>query len=638
VAAFTGSHRHIVDYLGEEVLQRQPAAVQEFLQQTSILDRFTGPLCEAVTGQTDSQRLIRGLERDNLFLVPLDDERHWYRYHHLFAQVLRQRLQQAPGTNTLDLHHRAAAWLEQDCLTHEAVHHWLAAGDFEQAARLIEQIHGAKWQSGEIKTLQDWLAALPAAAWHAHPRLWLVEAWAAMTVGDFEAADTALSEAEQAVARLDATKARLSRPEVAAFRACHAGLVQDPMAVELARQALRDLPSDYWMRGMLVVFLSGAYYLSGDLEAASEVLAQAPAQPPHHIHLLAFGSQLELAKGRLNRAVRLFQRALALAEPGGQPLPFVGTLVTYMTAGMVLYERNDLEQAEAYLKRCLALAASLGSQEVQLCNLSYLMLVSLVRHDLDRAVAYGAQIDDLLLKQRFVPSTMAMVNYHRLLLLLRQGNPAAAGAWAEAYSDESGPLNAYAFHRLALPQILMVSGSPALAAEKLALLVQEARNTGHGNLLIKGLVLQALAVEARGQRAQSELILERALALAEPEGFVRSFVDEGAPMRAMLARVTGERQPYARRLLAAFELTPASPPGRPAAPIPAAQLLEPLHDRELEVLHLIAQGFSNGEIAERLVLGKATIKTHINRLFHKLDVTSRTQALVRARALGLLAD
>lgn len=252
VEAFTGSHRFILDYLTDEVLQQRPKGTGDFLLQTSILDRLCGSLCDAVTGQRDGQMTLERLEQANLFIVALDDERKWYRYHHLFAEVLRQGLQRSLSAEVVaDLHCRASTWYEQEGLVDEAVHHALVGYDFEQAARLIEGVHSTKWQTGEIKTLQGWLAALPVAAWRTHPRLWLVQAWAAMTLGEFSEADEKLREAEAAVALLDEASARSLLPEVLAFRASYASLIRDPSAVQLAQQALRDLPQDYWLRGML---------------------------------------------------------------------------------------------------------------------------------------------------------------------------------------------------------------------------------------------------------------------------------------------------------------------------------------------------------------------------------------------------
>ncbi len=655
VAAFTGSHRFIVDYLVEEVLRQQPDDLLAFLRQTAILEALSGPLCEAVTGRKDSQAVIEHLERVNLFLIPLDDEGHWYRYHHLFADALRHRQRQTHPAEAPALHRRAAAWFAENGMLHEAIQHALAGQDYAQAARWIERIHGDKWQSGEIQTLDRWLQAMPLEVWSAYPRLWLVKAWASMTVGEFEAADADLRAAEAAVERLDEASARLSRPEVAAFRASHASLVQDPRAVELAEAALRELPGDYWMRGMLVVFLGASHYVRGELAAASQVIEQArdevrslPVARPHQLHLLAFGSQLELAKGNLNRARALLNQALAAAEPAGKPLLYVGTLLTYMTAGMVLFERGELDQAQAVLERCRDMAMRFGSAEVQVYALSYLSRIALARDDAPAAADLDAQVAELLSAHQFSPSILAYVNYHRFLLLLSQGNLTAAGAWVEAHAEAPGPLNAYAFHRLALPQYLLAAGSPEEAQAELARLVEEAAGTGHNCLLIRALVLRVAALEALGRGSQAWQSLDRALGLAAPEGFTRAFFDAGPALGTLLRTWRMARTApgaastaspsliaFADRLLAGWPM-PATAAQAAATPAAAGPLIEPLREREQEVLRLIAQGYSNQEIAAKLVVGVSTVKTHINHLFQKLSVSSRTQAIARGRELGLL--
>ncbi len=652
IEAFTGTHRYILDYLTDEVLERRPRGTKNFLLQTSILDRLCGPLCDALTGGSDSQATLERLEQANLFIVPLDDERRWYRYHHLFAEVLQARLRQSQPDNVPELHRRAREWLEQNGLMHEAVNHALAGRDFEQAARLIELIHSAKWQTGEIKTLQSWLAALPALSWRTHPRLWLVQAWAAMTVGNFAEADEQLREAEEALAFLDQDSARSLRPEILAFRASYATLVQDSRAVELAQQALQELPQDYWMRGMLIVFLAGAYFMMGNLDAAAQVLAQEAGSTrptldlkPHYIHLLTFDGLVRYAKGKLREAWSLLHQAVDLAEPGGQPILYVGTLFAYMGASQVLYELDQLDQTETYLTRCAALAVKFGSAEVQVYALSGLARICLARDNLAAAANYFDQVDALLQTQVFTISIMAFVDYYRFQLLLKQGNLTAAAAWIESRAGQPGPLNPYAFHRVALPQILIAQGSFDTALDKLATLIQEAEITGHGSMLIKALVLQALAFHMCGNNSQALTILQRALTLAEPEGYVRAFVDEGAPMAGLLERMKaegGRRTEYVLKLLAAFrtEKVTLSKEADKRTVHPSSftvqPLIEPLTEREQELLHLVADGLTNQEIAQELFVAVGTVKKHINNIFGKLAVSNRTQAVARAREIGLL--
>jgi LuxR family maltose regulon positive regulatory protein len=653
IQAFSGSHRHILGYLAAEVLHQQPKRTLNFLLKTSILDRLCGPLCDTVTGDPNGQSILENLEHANLFITPLDDDGRWYRYHHLFAEVLRARLQRSQHECLPELHNRARQWLEQNGYAHEAVNHAIAGRDFKRAAYLIEKLLSDKWQSGELNTLQSWLADLPGDAWRAHPRLWLVDAWIAITVGDFPKADANLRAAEEALALLDDETAAILRPEVVAFRASYASLIQDPNAIKLARQALRELPADYWLRGMLAVFLAAAYYSTGDLDAALEALAQAPGsslstpgEQPHHIHLLAFGGTVLYAKGRLREAIQLLNQAVELAEPGGTPIPFVGTLMAYMSLGPVLYELNDLEQARIYLTRCLELAIDFGSAEAQIYALSFLARVHLAEDDKPAALESYNQIDVLLQAHDFSPSIMANIDYNRFQLYLKQNNLTAVTEWIGAHADQSGPVNPYALYRLALPQMQIAQGDFNMALENLSELIQEALDTGHGHILINALVLQALALRACSQHDQALITLERALILAEPEGFVRTFLDEGEAMRLLLAdyhAIIGKKLSaegdnalyqilaYTEKLLAAFSQPVDRPAQEPAAAV------EPLSERELEVLHFLSIGLSNKEIADRLVIATSTVKSHINNLYAKLGVHKRTQAVAIARDLGLLS-
>ena len=395
---FSGSHRHLLGYLAEEVLNQRPAGTLNFLIQTSIVDRLCGPLCDAITGETDGQRILENLVETNLFISPLDDEGIWYRYHHLFAEVLRVRAQRSIPERLPDLHNRARIWFEQNGWMHEAVNHAIVAGEFEQAAYLIEQLVSDKWQAGELNTLTSWLTALPEVAWGAHPRLWLVQAWIAMTVGDFGKADTYLRSAEKALAMLDEETSRSLQPEILAQRASYASLMQEPNAVDLALQALDLLPADYWMRGMLVVLLGAAYYAAGDLEAALDVLDKAPVSnlpesdpQPHQIHLLAFSGTVHYAKGSLRNALKHLSRAVKLAEPGGNPIPFIGTLLAYMSLAPILYERGEIDQARDYSTKCLEMAVNFGSHEVQVYTLGLLVRISVAMCDYSEAVAYDSE-------------------------------------------------------------------------------------------------------------------------------------------------------------------------------------------------------------------------------------------------------
>ena len=653
IRVFSGGHRHILGYLADEVLNQRPKGTLNFLLQTSILDRLCGPLCDAVTGGSDGQVILESLAQANLFISPLDDEGKWYRYHHLFAEVLQLKLKQTDAGLISSLHGRAREWLENNELSHEAVHHAIAGGDFARAAHLVERLLSANWLNGELKTLQGWLSTIPVSSWRAHPRLWLVQAWVAMTVGDLVEGDANLKAAEEALGLLDEELASKLRPDVLAFRASYASLVQGPQAIELIQQALESLPEDHWIRGMLVVFLGSAYYAAGDLDGALEALTHAPVSAqsaseiqPHRVHLLAFGGMVYYAKGQLRDALKLLYKAVKQAEPGGIPIPYVGTLLAYMSLAPVLYERNELEQAWAYLNRCLEMATDFGSAEVQIYVLSLLACVCLTNDDLPTAISYYDQIDSLLQEHVFSPSIMAYVDYHRFQLYLKQRNMEAAATWIEAHNDTSGLLNSYALHRIASPQFLIAQGNFDAASKDLTTFVQDAQEAGHGNLLVKALVLQALTHKGCGEQANALNILEHVLRLSEPEGYVRTFVDEGELMYQLIweyqsflktkisDNVDGESLrllAYTDKLLAAFS-QPAT-----GEKLKREDMLEPLSERELEVLQLIATGRTNQEIANILVIALSTVKSHINNIYGKLGTNRRTQAIAFAREQGLLS-
>ena len=653
IKGFSGSHRHILGYLAEEVLNHQTEDTLNFLLQTSILDRLCGEFCDAVTKRTNSQSILEKLEHTNLFVIPLDDEQHWYRYHHLFAEVLRQKIHHLHPELVVELHRRARDWLEEFGLMEEAVGHAIKGQDYPLAAHLIEKLLSEMWQTGEIKTIQAWLAAVPIVYWRAYPRLWLVKAWVAMTVGDLVEGDANIKAAEEALNFVDEETTRYLRPEVLAFRASYSSLAQEPRSVELTQQALRELPADYWMRGMLIVFLGAAYYSVGDLDAALRALDQAPrtaktdpGAQPHRIHLLAFRGTLLFAKGKLREALSFLNRAIALAEPGGKPIPFVGTLLAYISLAPVLYELGQLDEAWELTTRCLELAINFGSPEVQVNNLSLLAQICLARDNLPGAMAYFDQVDRLLQEHIFSISIMAHVNFRRYQMHMKQGKLTQAGAWIDTFTDPPGALNPYAFHRIALPKLMIANSNFGSALEKLSAFVTEAQETGHGNLLLKALILQSLALAGRGDFTEALGALKNTISLAEPEGYISPFVEEGEPMRhllldfqAAIKKKISDRSDveslrllvYTDRLLSAFP-QPAQAKSYPE------RVAEPLSERELAILRLISTGRSNQEIAEILVIAVSTVKSHINNLYGKLGTNRRTQAIAIANELGLLSE
>lgn len=657
VRAFAGSHRFLVDYLAEEVLSRQPPEVQAFLLQTAILDRLSGPLCDAVTDRHDGQAMLERLERGNLFTVPLDDERHWYRYHHLFAEFLRARLARTQPDQVATLHARAASWHEGEGAIAAAVGHALAGEDAERAARLLELVAEPMWMSGELMTLLGWLEALPPAVVRTRPRLALAHAGTHFLARSYDARTVeVLLAAAEAALDLDQgggdEQAEL-RGTLAAIRAAAADAERDaPRAIASARLALEALPADrvFW-RAMTTVVLGMSYAAVGD-PAASQTLVEALAlsQGAGNWSLAMVAmmnlAQVRAAEGRLGAAAELCRRGLAVVgEHAGGGLPVTVSLNVQL--GKLGYEWNDLAAATRHLEEGLA-GVRLADEQLtgQLEGLTALARVKQAQGDSDgadellRRCTEVAQASQLPWAARFAAAYRARLDVHR-------DNFDAGLRWAEEAGlhpdDESS--HAPEYEHLTLVRILIARGESDRALHLLRRQRATAATAGRVASELETLILEALARQRQGDEAGALTALEAALAIAEPEGYVRLFVDEGPLLAALLVRLRAEyraarldpRRAYVDRLLAAFgsprrDVTPPVPAGR------APELPEPLTPREREVLALIADGLTNAEIAARLFVTVGTVKTYVNGIFGKLGATSRTQAVACARTVGLLSD
>jgi LuxR family maltose regulon positive regulatory protein len=685
IAGFTGSHRFIVDYLADQVLDRLPPQLYAFVLQTSILDRLSGSLCDALltetmnverrtmkgrTANADSsfivhhssfeansgQLMLEELERANLFLIPLDDQRAWYRYHPLFAEMVRERLRRSMvGSDVAVLHLRASRWWEQSGQYDAAIRHALAAQAFEHAADLIEAYAQRRILSG-ADGLESWLAALPADLWQVRPRLWLARAAALLAHADAAAIETCLRQAEHALRLVNPSEAVLLRRDIAAMQALMLSVQDDPRAIELVQHVLIELAEYHPLRGVLAAGLAFAYFGLGELAAARRTLTQALAVLPasnslytDRIALLGLLALVAWGEGRLQEVELLCQETLQLATGEHQLLPVVGTLLALLLLGVLMSERNDLAAAERYLATCADLARQAQAYALEITAQVYHALVLLAGNDRAGAQALLMRVEAAAQHQHLTPNTRKEIDGCRVLFWLRIGDQAAASAWAIARAEgDTAPaqrLTAYDYPRIAQARALIGQGQHAAAERLLARLCADAEATGHGRFLIWTLILQALLWHARGDLSQALGVLERALALAAPEGYLRLFVDEGAPMAALLrmARARGMHLAYVGQLLAAFPETMNAERGTMNkestdhhSSLIVHRLVEPLTPRELEVLRLIAAGASNGAIAQQLVLSVGTVKKYVNSLFGKLDVHSRTQAIVRGQALGLL--
>jgi LuxR family transcriptional regulator, maltose regulon positive regulatory protein len=664
VAGFSGSHRYVLDYLSEEVLERQPEQVREFLLESSVLERLCGPLCDAVTGHTDTQQLLEQVERANLFLVPLDEVRGWWRFHHLFADLLRARLQQQQPERLPTLHRAAAAWSEEQGLVDDAVRHALAAGDPNWAGRLLERHLDQTLRRGERVTLRRHLEALPAEVVRSRPGLVLAQAMLAVHHARLDEAERLLEHADRAVDRqpdpeqppVPTEGGMVSRvpAAIALVRAQLAAARGDPeQTARFASSAVAHLSEGevgprLWARYLLAL----ADWLAGRVEQAepafTEVLAEgrAAAEPHPLLSACLYLGEVQRARGRLGAALATYREGLELAAQGGQPSAFHAADAR-VGLGQVLYERNQLEEARQHLTEGLALSRPLGWPQLSILALVTMAWIRQAAGDPDGALQTMNEAC------RLMPAIQTSTWYHpaaaeRARLLLAQGQVDQAARWAEAQGLTAEDEPSYLGERehLVLVRVLLAQQAPERALGLLERLHTPAVDQGRTGSVIEVRALQALALDASGDQAGALAALAEALALGAPEGYLRVFLDEGSPMAALLRQLlVGRRQQqpaaaapreYLALLVEAFEQAglPIRPPvGRGVV---VAGLVEPLTERELEVLELLAAGAPNRAIAEQLVVTQETVKKHLSHLFDKLQVANRTQAVARARQLGLL--
>ena len=681
VAAFSGSNRYVLDYLAEEVLDRQPERVRAFLLETSVLDRLCGALCDAVTGHSDGQRLLETIERANLFLTPLDEVRGWWRYHPLFADLLRVRLGQERPERLPGLHRAAAAWYEQRELADDAVRHALAAGDTTWAARLVERNTGATLARGEGATVTRWLGGLPGQKIRDLPRLCALRAIQAIMAGQAGEVERWLDVAEAAVAASEANGPADTPEEQAAgweagwlpadvpgtltvVRADLARLRGDADAtIRLVRPVLNRLPAGEGGLGFNAQWnLARAFWLKGELGEAERALAEleAAARPAGEALALAVCWEHGLvlrAQGRLGAALANYRHALAVGSQVGGPVQPALGLVQFGVAA-VLYERDELAGALEYATkgvtgcRQLAGAWSVTPARPLAESLVVLARIHLALGDRDAASAAISEAGEIGPSSDVV-DLFNPAGSERMRLLLAQGQLAEAAGWAAARGLDVGDQPSYPREReyLLLARLFIAQGEPERALPVLRRLHAAAAAQARTGSLMEIEVVTARALAACGQDAGAAAALSGALTLAWPEGYVRVFADDGAPLAAVIdqlaaAQRSGRMSPapgvppaYLRRLRAAFlrrDARAVPPSSVPAAQVAVPVLAEPLTGRELQVLALLAAGTSNQQIASELVVALETVKKHVSHILSKLGAANRTQAVARARALGLL--
>ena len=662
IRAFTGSNRFVLDYLLEEVLQRQPERLQSFLMDTSILKRFSAELCNAVTDREDAESVLSAMEKANLFLCPLDDERRWFRYHRLFADLLLQRLEQSRPDRVAGLHDAASRWFQGRGFVDEAIEHALAARDFERAAALIEPVAESFIMRGELAIFLGWMAALPEGLIASRAELCIFYALALFYGGrPFQEVEARLEDAAHG-----AGSDRV-HGQIMAFRSVVASLQGDlERSTQLSRKALGILPEDdSVLRSLAALNLGFVYVLSGDVEAARGVFANTArvGEKSGNLLLSVLGqsrlAEFALIQGRLGEAEDHCERALRLATEGREEIHPMGGIPLIHRA-RILYERNELDAARAVLLRGIELTeqwADFGALY------GYVVLGWLEQSRGDGTAARAAIRKAKKLAVDFDATELddLVVDIYEARLAVRQGDMETARRWVRASGLEPfrngdaardkkaggavaagskqgcGIAPCYYVRELqlvTLARVLLADGRAEEAWDVLCPLIEQARGLARLGVVLEILMLQALAKQAQGESEAAETLAGKAIDLAEAEGHVRCFLDEGEPM-ARLIYASARRPggfPFAGRLLAAF---PSKQQAEAYADVDVG-LVEPLSGRELEVLGLVAEGLSNKEIADRIFLSLRTVKWHTTNIFAKLGVGNRTEAAAKARSLGIL--
>ena len=692
IKAFSGTNRYILDYLIEEVLASQPEEVQRFLLCTSILERMTTPLCEEVlkavriedwnnvrpsANPNSTQPILTYLERANLFLVSLDDEQKWYRYHHLFADLLRNQLNQLhPGISSC-LHARAAVWYEANGFYEEAIHHTLAAGDYLEAARLVEAFAENAWLDGHYASILTWTKSIPLELIYSRPWLCIWNAWASTQMGDSQMIDQWITAADLAANKSYGEQSTISDSdanadaqalmnEIAALRAFSVSFLKDyERAIELAETVLKNPPIKnrkvaQFTRCNLLHLLSSMYFATGNLIKAEKTcretieLANEMDFILRQLHCTNKLILVHTANGHLHRSYQLIEETLSFLHKQGFQ-DYFAVLQLYFRKIELLYEWNQLEEYQRMVEFVL--------EQKPLVDILYLLVDS-----------YNIQALDLMFHQDYSGSQYALNNARTLSrksyiwegltwptealqvrLWLKKGELGLAVEWASQKATDHENILRFSdeTRAIALARILLAQNAYQDTLSLLNRLSPSAEAEERNGSLIMIHALRAIAFFGMEKNNQAVAEVEKALALAESEGYVRTFLDEGQPMLTLLSQVANDssspNKKYALRLLTAVREEQGSV--KPniqrnvsakdrAAPLPHesnALLVEPLSQRELEVLHLMALGRTNQEIAKQLIVATGTVKAHAASIYRKLDAANRTEAVARARKLGLFS-
>jgi LuxR family transcriptional regulator, maltose regulon positive regulatory protein len=640
IRAFTGSNRYVLDYLIEEVLQQQPESVKSFLLRTSILDRMSGPLCDAVllNPSASGQEILEYLERCNLFIVPLDTERRWYRYHHLFAELLRQRFFQSMavtgGEIVAQYHVRASEWYDENGFELDAFHHAASANDIDRVERIIDGKGIPLHLRGATTTILAWLDSLPAPVLKARPSLMIRHASLLLASGQAAGVEEKLDAAEEALQHIgpdDATRNLIGQIAVSRATIALTRYRPDVMVTE-SRRALEYLRPDnlafrfsaVWLRALACQFMGDRM---SSCRGYAEALTISHASGDVFSEILAETGlgQTQESENQLFQAAECYRHILLLS--GDHPQPNASE--AHLGLARILYEWNDLDAAEQHGQSSLQLARQYD-ESVDRFIFSEIILsrVRLARGDSDVAAEILAQAEQSARRKNFT-LRMPDIAAAQVQVLLSQDNPKAAALLAEKYEL---PISRAKIH------IYKGEGSGALAL--LEPLHEQLALKGWNDELLKVMVLEAVSCHVKGEKEKACDILGKTLLMAEPGGFTRLYADEGIPMVRLLTEAAehADSPEYIARLLAAMNPECRSGVVKPGHPnsTPVQSVVEPLSQRELEILRLVARGYSNQEICSRLFLALDTVKGHNRRIFEKLHVGRRTEAVACARELGLI--
>jgi LuxR family maltose regulon positive regulatory protein len=648
VSAFTGSHHYVMDYLAEEVLRLQPKKVSTFLLQTSILDRLCGPLCEAVVDADtlepiEGQAMLESLEEMNLFVIPLDDERRWYRYHHLFADVLRKRLEHQFPHLLPELHRRASQWYEQNGFMAESIQQAIVAGDQDRAAQLIEENGCFLLMSGEVATLLNWADAIE---FQSETRPWLAvqKAWALALTGDLERVEPTLQAPEKLLAPLEPTpEVRTLLGTIAAARAqCANSRGNSQLAADYAQEALQQLPDcssiSQSIRSVATSILGDASWVNGNLDEAVQAYTEAIkiGREANNLNMVIIANSniadIFMIQGQLHRAADTYTQSLQMAvRPDGQRSPLAEKI--YAGMGRLFYEWNRLDDAEQNIRQCMELSRIWRDTGQQAYAYAIQARLEQARNNPEKAQEAIREAELLIGEHPLSPHWTIQVRADLARVWLAQGNlerPSQRIQKRNLKIEDEIPYQRESEYVLLL-RVLLARGDQEAAITLSNRLLQQAETTGQMRLVIEILILKALAFQGKKETEQALAALERALSLAQPEEYVRMFLDEGEAMTRLLCQAQSRQvgNGYAAVLLS--KIGKISGMTQPSMRL----LIEPLTTREVEVLKLIEAGRSNEEISEQLVISIATVKRHISNIYAKLGVKSRTQAIAIGKELKL---